>query len=143
VPASLQAAIVDFADRARAYGIPGLTVDGNDALELYLQARDAVARARAGGGPTLIEAKTYRWYGHSEIDPADYRTKEELEQWKARDPVPHLERRLLDAGVIDAGYRAEVSASIDREVDAAAQVCEATPYAAPEEALEDVYAPTA
>jgi TPP-dependent pyruvate/acetoin dehydrogenase alpha subunit len=142
VPASLQAAIVDFSDRARAYGIPGLTVDGNDVLEMHLQARAAVARARAGGGPTFIEAKTYRWYGHSEIDPADYRPKEELESWQARDPVPRLERRLLDAGVIDAGYRAEVSAAIDREVDAAVQVCEATPYAAPEVALDDIYAPT-
>jgi len=142
VPASLQAAIVDFSDRAKAYGIPGLTIDGNDVLETYRVARDAVAQARAGAGPTLIEAKTYRWYGHSEIDPADYRSKEELEHWKALDPVPRLERRLMAAGVIDAAYRETVAADIDREVDAAVQVCEATPYAAPEEALEDVYAPT-
>lgn len=142
VPASLQAGIVDFSDRAKAYGIPGLTVDGNDVLAMYVHARDALARARAGEGPTFIEAKTYRWYGHSEIDPADYRTKEELESWKARDPVPRFERQLVAAGVIDAGYREQVAAEIDREVDAAAQVCEATPYSAPEEALADVYAPT-
>jgi TPP-dependent pyruvate/acetoin dehydrogenase alpha subunit len=142
VPASLQAAIVDFSDRAKAYGIPGVTVDGNDVLETYLVARDAVDRARAGEGPTLIEAKTYRWYGHSEIDPADYRSKEELEHWKALDPVPRLERRLMAAGVIDVAYRETVAADIDREVDAAVQVCEATPYAAPEVALDDVYAPT-
>jgi acetoin:2,6-dichlorophenolindophenol oxidoreductase subunit alpha len=141
VPASLQSAIVDYSDRAKAYGIPGVTIDGNDVLETYRVARDAVARARAGDGPTLIEAKTYRWYGHSEIDPADYRTQEELEHWKTRDPVPRLERQLMAAGVIDAAYRETVVADIDREVDAAAQVCEATPYAAPEEALEDVYAP--
>ena len=141
VPATLQAGIVDFADRAKAYGIPGVTVDGNDVLEMYRHARDAVARARAGEGPTFIEAKTYRWYGHSEIDPADYRTREELESWKARDPVPRIERRLLDAGVIDAAFPEAIAAEINREVDAAAQVCEATPYAAPEEALDDVYAP--
>jgi TPP-dependent pyruvate/acetoin dehydrogenase alpha subunit len=143
VPTSLQAAITDYSDRAKAYGIPGITVDGNDVLETYRVARDAGARARAGEGPTLIEAKTYRWYGHSEIDPADYRSKEELEYWKGRDPVPHLERRLVAAGVIDTAFRETVAAGVDREVDAAVEVCEATPYAAPEAALEDVYAPRA
>jgi TPP-dependent pyruvate/acetoin dehydrogenase alpha subunit len=141
VPASLQAGIVDFADRAKAYGIPNVTLDGNDVLEMYHHARAAVARARAGEGPTFIEAKTYRWNGHSEIDPADYRTREELEHWKAHDPVPRLEQRLRAAGVIDAGFAEQIAAEINLEVDAAAQVCEATPYAAPEVALDDIYAP--
>ena len=142
VPAALQSAITDYADRAKAYGIPGVVVDGNDALETYRVAREAVDRARRGDGPTLIEAKTYRWYGHSEIDPADYRTKAELESWQARDPVPRHEQRLRAAGIVDDAYRETAVADLSREVDAAVAVCEATPYASPEEALTDIYAPT-
>jgi TPP-dependent pyruvate/acetoin dehydrogenase alpha subunit len=143
VPASMQAAISDFSERARAYGIPGVTIDGNDVLETYRTAREAVDRARRGEGPTFIEAKTYRWYGHSEIDPADYRTPEELAAWKARDPVPRLERQLTAAGIIDTALREAIVADINREVDEAIRVCEATPYAPPEEALTDIYAPGA
>ena len=74
--------------KAQAYGIPGVTVDGNDVIAVYTAMRDAIDRARSGGGATLLECKTYRWYGHSEIDAAKYRDPAELEYWKSRDPIP-------------------------------------------------------
>ena len=99
VPLRLQTALTDLSDRAKAYGFPGISVDGNDVLAVYDVATEAIARARDGQGPTFIECKTYRWYGHSEIDPAKYRSKEELESWKKRDPVATFEAKLLAEGV--------------------------------------------
>ncbi|MEW5923272.1 MAG: thiamine pyrophosphate-dependent dehydrogenase E1 component subunit alpha, partial [Candidatus Zixiibacteriota bacterium] len=87
VPAHLQANIKDFSERARAYGFPGITIDGNDVVLVHKTAAEAISRARKGEGPTLIECKTYRWYGHSEIDPADYRREEEINEWKKSDPI--------------------------------------------------------
>jgi TPP-dependent pyruvate/acetoin dehydrogenase alpha subunit len=92
VPKRLGVPVDNVAERAKAYGFPGVTIDGNDLIQTYETSQEAVRRARRGDGPTLIEMKTYRWYGHSEIDPANYRTQEELESWKKRDPVPRFER---------------------------------------------------
>src|SRR5437868_12041094 len=89
-----QTKVEDLSVKAQAYGFPGITVDGNDVLAVYRVAQEAIHRARIGGGPTLIECKTYRWYGHSEIDPAKYRSPEEVEEWKAKDPIPRMERYL-------------------------------------------------
>src|SRR5262249_50682959 len=88
--------VANIADRAAAYGIPGKVVDGMDVLAVYQSAREAVERARSGAGPTLLEYKTYRFKGHSRGDACNYRSKEEFEQWRQRDPVDLLRKRLLD-----------------------------------------------
>jgi len=139
VPATLQAGITDFSERAKAYGFPGVTIDGNDVVEVHKTASEAIARARAGEGPTLIECKTYRWYGHSEIDPADYRAQEELEAWKAKDPVPRTEKLLTDLGLLTTQKREAMVEAINQEIDEAVDACEKEPYSDPEEAYNDVY----
>ena len=106
------------ADRASAYGLEPIVVDGNDAEAVYAAATRALARARAGEGPSLIEAVTYRHGGHSRADPGKYRPDEEVAAWKARDPIPALRGRLVEAGVDEAALDA-----IDDEV--AAQVAAA------------------
>jgi acetoin:2,6-dichlorophenolindophenol oxidoreductase subunit alpha len=141
VPATLQGAIKQFADRALAYGFPGVTIDGNDVVEVYKTTQDAVRKARNGEGPTFIEAMTYRWYGHSEIDPADYRTKEEVEYWKARDPILRHEKLLTDLGLLSPDEREAIVEDIESAIDEAVKETEATPYAEPEEAYLDVYSP--
>lgn len=139
VPASLQSRIEHYADRAKAYGFEGVTIDGNDLLLVYETARKAIEKARSGGGPTLIECLTYRWYGHSEIDPANYRTKEELDSWKRRDPVVAYETHLDRSGVMNMQEREEVIIRVDAEIEEAIRVAEASPHPQPEEALDDVY----
>ncbi|WP_213571316.1 thiamine pyrophosphate-dependent dehydrogenase E1 component subunit alpha [Rhodococcus sp. USK13] len=89
------------ADRASAYGLESIVVDGNDADSMFAVAGDAIAKARAGGGPTLIEALTYRHFGHASSDPGKYRPDDEVTEWKRRDPIPTFRRRLRDAGVDD------------------------------------------
>src|SRR5690606_31659850 len=90
------------ADRAGAYGLEPIVIDGNDADEVYLTALRALARARNGEGPSLIEAVTYRHGGHSRADPAKYRPPEEVEYWLSRDPIPAYRRRLLESGITEA-----------------------------------------
>ena len=88
VPLEKSMAIDDVAIRAEGYGFDGVAINGNDVLAVYQASLGAIARARSGDGPTLIECKTYRWHGHSEHDKAFYRTDEELAMWKSRDPIP-------------------------------------------------------
>jgi pyruvate dehydrogenase E1 component alpha subunit len=106
------------ADRAAAYGLEPIEVDGNDVDAVYAVARRAIERARAGEGPSLIEALTYRHGGHSRADPGKYRPDDEVAAWKARDPLPSYRARLLEAGVageeldaIDAASAAKVAAA--------------------------------
>ncbi len=139
VPLSIQTGITNLSDRAKSYGFPGVTVDGNEVKAVFEASRKAIARARSGDGPTLIECKTYRWYGHSEIDPATYRTREELEEWKAKDPVPRFERLLVDMGVLQANEPAEILAEIEKEIDEAVEFAEQSTPVRPEEALDHVY----
>jgi TPP-dependent pyruvate/acetoin dehydrogenase alpha subunit len=139
VPARLSAAIDFFSDRAKAYGFPGITIDGNDMIEVYKTAQEAIARARAGKGPTFIECLTYRWYGHSEIDPADYRTHDELEEWKQKDPVARAEMKLTELGILSKAKRESIVDEIELEIDEAIKYCENEEYAPPEEAYLDVY----
>jgi len=139
VPATMQAGIIDFADRAKAYGFPGITIDGNDIVAVHKTASEAIAKARSGGGPTLIECKTYRWYGHSEIDPADYRTEEELNQWKECDPVKKAEKLLTDSKILTKQKQESLVSDFTTEIDEAVDICEKEPYAEPEEAYNDVY----
>jgi len=139
VPATLQAGIENFADRAKAYGFPGVTIDGNDIVQTHKTAYEAIKRARAGKGPTLIECKTYRWYGHSEIDPADYRQSEELENWKTKDPVLRAEKLVMDLGILTSQKREALVEEIEQELNDAVKVCEKEQYVEPEEAYNDVY----
>jgi len=139
VPATLQAGIKDFSDRAKAYGFPGITIDGNDVALVHKTASEAIARARAGEGPTLIECKTYRWYGHSEIDPADYRNHVELEEWKKKDPVSRAERLLMDLDILTTEKREAFVEECNQEIDEAIEASEKGKYAEPEEAYNDVY----
>jgi TPP-dependent pyruvate/acetoin dehydrogenase alpha subunit len=139
VPARLQSRIERYSDRAKAYGFPGLTIDGNDLLVVYTTVKAAIDKARSGGGPTLIECLTYRWYGHSEIDPANYRDPKEVEYWKRRDPVALYERHLDTAGVMSAAERGKVKETIEVELDEAITIAEASPHPQAEEAYDDVY----
>ena len=114
--------------RAAAYGMPGVEVDGNDVLAVRETAAQAVARARAGEGPTLVEAKTYRHKGHSRVDPGKYRPKEEVDEWLQRDPIPRLAARL------DEGTVAQISERVERELEAALDAARAAPLPVPDPA---------
>lgn len=123
------------ASRGAAYGIPGVTVDGNDVLAVHEAAEAAVARAREGGGPTLIECKTYRPVGHFEGDPGvGYRTKEEIEEWKGRDPIRRLGERFNEEEI------ASIVREVDAEVEAAYQFAKDSPEADPATVTQFVYA---
>jgi TPP-dependent pyruvate/acetoin dehydrogenase alpha subunit len=139
VPTHLSAAVEHFADRGKGHGVPGLTIDGNDVLAVYDAFAAAIDQARQGGGPTLIEALTYRWYGHSEIDPANYRTAEEVASGKARDPVPRYEAYLTEQGIARPAELKATEEKINAEIEEAIDFAEAAPKPAAEEALEDVY----
>jgi TPP-dependent pyruvate/acetoin dehydrogenase alpha subunit len=127
------------ADRAAAYGIPGVTVDGNDVLAVYEACRAAVERARRGKGPTLLECMTYRQKGHSRFDPAAYRPKEEVEAWLKRDPILRLQTRLYETGVLAEAESKGIIDDVKKAVDGATRFALDSPFPAPEEALEDTY----
>ena len=114
------------ADRASAYGLEPLLVDGNDVEAVHDAARTSIARARSGDGPSLVEAVTYRHGGHSRADPAKYRSPEETEAWLARDPIPAYRQRLLAAGV-DETVLADIEAKATTEVDEATEAAKAAP----------------
>lgn len=123
-----QMAIENVADRAAGYGFPGIVVDGNDPLEVYRVTREAVERARRGEGPTLIEAKTYRFVPHtSDDDDRVYRSREEVEAWRQRDPVIIFERRLMEAGILDEATRDAIQQRVDEAVEDAVDYAEKAP----------------
>ena len=132
-------AIKDVADRGAAYNIPGIAVDGNDPLAVYEAAHEAVARARAGKGPTLIECKTYRQHGHFEGDPAIYKPKEEQEAWMEKDPMPRYAKFLVENGVMTQAEVDAVDAQVAKEIDDAIAFADAQPIPAVETAVVDVY----
>jgi pyruvate dehydrogenase E1 component alpha subunit len=133
-------AIENVADRAVAYGIPGVVVDGNDVLAVYEATQKAVERARKGEGPTLIECKTYRHKGHSRVDPAKYRPKEEVEEWLAKDPIKRFKEKLLQTNTLTESEIQQIEKEVSDEIEEAVKFAMESPYPAPEEALEDVYA---
>ena len=140
-PQEKQMAIRDVTDRAAGYGLPGVVVDGNDALAVFEATREAVRRARAGEGATLIEAKTYRLVPHSSDDnDRRYRTSEEVEQWRQRDPIDRFKSYLLAQGLLDEESDGALRARIRAEVDRAADEAEAAPAPAPETLTRHVYA---
>ena len=127
------------ADRAAAYGLPRILIDGNDADIVYRTAQKAFARARAGEGPSLIECLTYRHSGHSRADPAKYRPEGELEEWKKHDPIKVYRERLRQFGVSDETI-AGIDASVRKEVDDATEACKAAPPPSLDIISTDVYA---
>ncbi|HWQ24739.1 MAG TPA: thiamine pyrophosphate-dependent enzyme [Gaiellaceae bacterium] len=133
--------IRDVAIRASSYAMPGVIADGNDVLAVHRLAQEAVARARAGEGPTLLEAKTYRHRGHYEGDMGRYRPPEEVAEWLARDPILVLGSRLVGDGVGQDELDA-IAERVEQTLDEAAAFAEASPHPEPEEALEDVYSET-
>jgi TPP-dependent pyruvate/acetoin dehydrogenase alpha subunit len=139
-PTSRQMRIRSIATRAAAYGIPGETVDGNDVLAVYEVTKKAVERARAGGGPTLIESRTFRMKGHAEHDDAGYVPKEQFEEWRQKDPIERFERHLLANGLATEedlkAIVAKIDAQLNQEVDSAL----ASPMPPAERAFEGVYA---
>jgi len=127
------------ADRAAAYGLPRIVIDGNDADVVYRAAMAAYDKARAGEGPSLIECMTYRYSGHSRADPAKYRPEGELEKWKQRDPIKLYRERLKQFGIGEEAIAA-IDAAVKREVDEATELCKAAPPPALDLLTTDVYA---
>lgn len=141
VPAAKELSVEDVAVRASGYGIPGVVVDGTDVLACYAASREAVARARAGDGPTLIEAKVTRLTAHSSDDQqTKYRSAEELEAEKARDPLPRFREQLLAAGVLTDEVLGRLASEIVAAVEDATTYAEAQPDPDPSTALDWVYA---
>jgi pyruvate dehydrogenase E1 component alpha subunit len=132
--------VANLADRASAYGIPDITVDGNDVIAVYEAVGQAVTRARKGRGPTLVECKTYRWHGHYEGDRQSYKPKEEAEEWKKRDPILAFKRRLLETGTVTEKEIDKIDHEIGEEIEGAVKFAQESPSPAPEETLEDVFA---
>lgn len=142
-PTRLTTAVSDVAHRAAAYNIPGAIVDGQDVLRVHEAVSFAAARAREGGGPTLVEAKTYRYCEHAEFGDAfklpPYRTAEEFESWLARDPIDMFCAKLRDAGPVTTDEIGSVRAAVQKEIEAAVQFAQDSPAPEPHALLEDVY----
>ncbi|HET6470373.1 MAG TPA: thiamine pyrophosphate-dependent dehydrogenase E1 component subunit alpha [Pseudomonadales bacterium] len=135
-------AIVDVADRAAGYGMPGVIVDGMDAIAVYEAAGEAIERARKGAGPTLLECKTYRFYDHVGVRGMGltYRTDDELARWQQRDPITLFESRLAEQGVLSAKKAAAVHEEVLAEVKAGIAFAESSPFPDAATLLDDVYA---
>ena len=129
-----------IAARAAAYGMRGVRVDGNDVPALFDAAAEAIDLARTGAGPTLLEAMTYRWRGHHEGDAMAYRTKDELETWRAKDAIPRFRAWLLERAMLTADDDTRLVSGVAAEVDDATELPRRSPWPAPEAALEDVHA---
>ncbi len=134
-------ALSDVAARAAGYGIPGVVVDGNDVMAVYEAAEAAVSRARAGQGPSLIECKTYRWRGHTERPgQEDPRPKEEIEEWRQRDPINRFATNLTDQGLLTEEAWQQMDDEILAAIEDAVKFSEASPFPDPEAAVEDIFA---
>jgi pyruvate dehydrogenase E1 component alpha subunit len=140
-PATEAVAIENVADRAAAYSVPGVIVDGNDVLAVYEVAEAAVQRARTGGGPTLIECKTYRWRAHTEIKGTpDKRPTEEIEEWKRKDPIQILASRLQTQGILSEASWKKMDEEILQSIESAVQFAKDSPFPDLSTALEDMFA---
>lgn len=132
--------IENISQRAAGYGMRGVTVDGNDVLEVYDAATEAVKGARAGEGPTLLECKTYRWKGHSKSDQERYRTKEEIEAWKEKDPIKRFRETLISEGVISEEEAKQIEEEASQTIAEALEYAMASPEPSVDTVLEGVYA---
>jgi pyruvate dehydrogenase E1 component alpha subunit len=140
-PLGKQMLCANVADRGSAYGIPAEIVDGNDVLAVHEAGRRGVDHARAGLGPYLIECKTFRMTGHSAHDGGDYVPKHLWQEWEAKDPIPRLERQMLENSWVEAAEIDRMYAEINAEIDCAIEWAENSPYPDPSELLDGVYAP--
>ena len=131
--------VKDIADRAFAYAMPGVVVDGNDVIEVYKSVRTARERAVGGGGPSLIECKTYRCRGHGESDHQIYQPKDEIAAWQEKCPIPRLRDEVISRGLVTTDELAAMEADINAIVEDAVRFAEESPYPNPQEALEDVF----
>jgi TPP-dependent pyruvate/acetoin dehydrogenase alpha subunit len=132
--------IEDIADRGVGYGIPGLAVDGNNVIAVYEVCKEAVGRARAGLGPTLIECKTYRWRAHFEGEPDTYRPPEEVEAWIKREPIAPYRKLLIEQSILSETEADEIEAHVVEELDEAVEFARQSPLPEPETALEGLWA---
>jgi pyruvate dehydrogenase E1 component alpha subunit len=128
-----------ISERAAAYGIPGVTVDGMDVLAVHDAVAEAVERARSGGGPTLVECETYRFVGHSRTDPGLYRPKEELEHFKCLDSINCLRSNVLDAKLATEDEFKAIDESVENEIDDAIEFARQSPHHLPEDCLKNVF----
>jgi TPP-dependent pyruvate/acetoin dehydrogenase alpha subunit len=140
MPTEQSTAVKDIADRAKGYAIPGAVVDGGDIEQVYGTVAEAVARARLGQGPSLIEAKTYRLWGHWIGDPESYRSREEVEKQWRRDPLPIYENKLVGEKILNLSSKEKLEAEVKNEIDKAVAFMQAQSFPKPESALEDLYA---
>jgi pyruvate dehydrogenase E1 component alpha subunit len=139
-PTDFVVPVKDIAERARSYAMRSEIADGMDFFDVYEKAGQAIAAARAGQGPTLLECKTYRFRGHFVGDPLVYRSKEESEDWiQNRDPLPTFEARVVEAGLLEAEDLRRVDGEVAAELAAAVDAAEAAPLPQPEDVLNDVY----
>jgi len=137
-PARYAVPVEDIYTKADSYAIPGKMVDGNDVVAVHEAAKELIARAREGGGPALLECKTYRWHGHFESMP-DFRPPEEIEAWKQKCPVKRMEQRLLEAGVINGQEIEAMNSQVLKQIEDAVSYAVESPFPNPEDALEDVF----
>jgi pyruvate dehydrogenase E1 component alpha subunit len=127
--------------RAASYGIPGVTVDGNDVLAVYQTISEAVERARSGEGPTLVENYTYRWRGHSKSDRNLYRTQEEIDEWRRKCPIIRFKQVLVESGRMSEEQVEAIDQEAQKTIDEAAETAAAMPEPSPEDMEDEVYAP--
>lgn len=139
IPTSTSLNIPNVADRAVGYGIPGVVVDGMDVVAVYEAAGEAVNRARKGQGPTLIEAKTYRFRGHFEGDSGTYRPKEEIDRWMQKDPISNYKAKLLEMKVLTEKQAEDIDKEALAEMEGAMKFANDSPFPELEETLENVY----
>jgi len=138
-PSHYHCAAHDIADRATAYNMPGFVIDGTDLFAVFEAAGEAVARARRGEGPTLMECKAFRYYGHFQGDNMSYFTEEERAKNRARDPIDGFRKRVLERNLMSEQEMAEIDARVKKAVDEAVQFAEEAPYPTAEDVLTDVY----
>jgi len=141
-PAGEAVSVPRISDRATAYGIPGISLDGNDIIEVYLKTKEAVERARAGKGPTLLDCITYRFFGHFTGDPGrgiTYRSKEEMDQWLNLCPIKNFREHLLQEKIMTEETGKAIEANVKASIEEAVQFARESPFPSPEEAVQDVF----
>lgn len=139
VPKNAATAVQDNSQRAAAYGIPGVRIDDNDVIAVYEAAGEAVARARRGGGPTLMEVETYRYLGHFQGDPEVYRPEDEVAKLKEKDPIKRLGEQMITRGMVTQEELDAIHEEVNAEVADAIEYARQSPYPEPEDALDHVF----
>jgi len=132
--------VEDIAQRAEAYSIPGKVVDGNDVFDVMNGVGEAVERARNGEGPSIVEAKTYRWKGHSKSDAKKYRTREEEQEWRMKDPIARLRDVLVQEGLLTEEEADSIKAEAKKEIEESVEFAKGSPMPTLDDLMEDIYA---